>query len=778
MTEKTSRRDFMKVITAASLTPSFAGSTAQDFAEENSTADSKQAEIEGASSQFFPVAVWYAGGKARAPMLEPVGPASSEEWGKDLDAIKATGFNTVKCWVDWATAEPKPNTFDFQHMELLMKLAGQRGLRVIVQIYMDSAPDWVGAQFPDSRFVDRSGSVIDSQAAPGYCIDSPAVRAEVVKFTEALSRDANRFAALYGWDVWSEPHVVNWARITYLPHAEFCFCPYTQQRFRQWLRRKYKNPAALNAAWYRGFRNWDEVTPPRFSTILSYTDYLDWRAFITDKLAFDLKTYVDAVRAADHVHPITSHAADPALFTSPMNGYGEPDDWKMAAVADFFGTSIYPKHAGSIHPMTEWELGASLDFERSAGHSFKKGFWIGELQGGQNTNGMRIVAPVTAHDEQYWMWEVVGTGATEIAIYAWYPMNAGYQSGADGLINLDGTLTDRARAAGVVAQVIARNASGINQSVPAPAEIAILYDRLSYMVGGTEPSRSTLGDAERDSLMGIYRAFFEKQIPVDFVNPAAMEQNSLNQYKVLFIPYPVMLSSRVAEEIKQYISQGGTAVAEARLAWNDARGFTSPAIPGHGLDQVFGAREKLITPEAEPRLVIQPSAGLIGLKEGDSIPVQIFKEDLQPLGNARVLARFQDGEPAMVANKYGHGIAILIGSFVGLAYQRQHAVATQELIVSLGRLAGIRPEVRISGPGTSQIEVRRRVSDHEQFVIVFNHASGEARATIALRLPWRVRSADDLMENRNVPIRTQDGETFLERNLVAGEIWVVHLAGL
>src|SRR5579884_2583009 len=92
------------------------------------------------SSDFFPVAVWYGGGKARAPMLEAVDATSVERWGKDLNQIKALGFNTIKCWVDWATAEPKLGVFDFKNLNLLMKLAQERHLRVIVQIYTDSAP--------------------------------------------------------------------------------------------------------------------------------------------------------------------------------------------------------------------------------------------------------------------------------------------------------------------------------------------------------------------------------------------------------------------------------------------------------------------------------------------------------------------------------------------------------------------------------------------------------------------------------------------------------------
>ena len=102
--------------------------------------------------------------------------------------------------------------------------------------------------------------------------------------------------------------MINWADFPYLYNAEFCFCPSSQARFREWLKRKYGTLEALNAAWYRRFERREQVEPPRASTILSYTDYLDWRAFIDDKLAGDLRTRVEAIRSADHAHAITSHA--------------------------------------------------------------------------------------------------------------------------------------------------------------------------------------------------------------------------------------------------------------------------------------------------------------------------------------------------------------------------------------------------------------------------------------------------------------------------------------
>jgi beta-galactosidase len=725
---------------------------------------------------FFPVAVWYGGGKARAPMLEPVDASSAERWGKDLDQIKAVGFNTVKCWVDWSTAEPKPGQFDFQNLNLLLRLAQERGLRVIVQIYTDSAPDWVGQRYPDARFVDRSGAVIDSQAAPGFCIDDEAVRNEVVKFIEALSQDANRCNTLYGWDVWSEPHLVNWAGFDYLQNPEFCYCRFTQARFRKWLRAKYQTLAALNKAWYRGFTSWDDVTPPRFSTILSFTDYLDWRAFITAKLAADLKTRVDAVRNADHLHAITSHAAVPGLFTDPRDGYGEPDDFLMSGSADYFGMSIYPKHAASRSPWSFEHLSAGLDFSRSAGHSYGKGFWIGELQAGQGVTGMRIAAPVTGHDEAYWMWQVVAHGAREIAVYAWYPMNAGYESNGYGLINLDGTLTPRAREAGATAKAIAQSAASINNARPAPAEVAILYNRLSYMVGGTEPSLSTLGNAERDSLEGLHRAFLEAQIPVDFVSTQDVIDGRVKAYKILFLPYAVMISQQVAEGVKRYVEQGGTAVAGARLAWNNARGFASDVIPGFGLDDVFGAREKIIRPVEATRLLVDASPSLPGMEGGEAVRGDSFEEELEPLEGAKVLARFANGQPAMVEKAFGKGKAILAGTLLALSYEREHDPATGRLLRSLAQAAGVKPEVKVSGTGTNEVEVRRLESAREQMVFIFNHAQKPAHASISIHVPWSVHEARDIVTHRAATFETASGDVVLDKDLSGGQIWVVNLS--
>ncbi len=726
------------------------------------------------TKSFYPAAVWYSGGKARAPMLEKIDATSAKRWGADLSQIKADGFDTVKTWIDWQSGEPERGKFDFDNLNLLMRLAHKRGLRVIVQVYLDSAPGWVGRLHPGGWFVDRSGAVITSQSAPGYSLDDPGVRKEAVAFLEALSRDANRFPALYGWDVWSEPHVVNWAEFPYLKDPEFGFNPYTQARFRRWLRKKYKTLDALNAAWYRTYTHWNQVEAPRYPTILSYTDYLDWRAFITDKLAGDLATRVAAIRAFDKVHPITSHSDAPSLFTSPTNGYGEPDDFKMSAVADYYGTSMYPMHSQSNHPWSNAVLGTALDFSRSAGHAFHKAFWIGELQAGQGATGMRIVQPVTAHDERFWIWQVVAHGAREFAVYAWYPMSSGFESNGYGLIHLDGKLTPRARAAGKAAAIIERHASELLHATPARAQVAILYNRLAYMVGGSQPSASKLGRAPEGSAVGLHQAFAQEQIPVDFVSTQEVARDRLGQYKVLFVPFPVMLSKAVANGIKHYVQGGGTVVAGARLAWNNQRGFASAVIPGLGLDKVFGAREQVIRPVHRPEIKISDASGLPGLSTR-TVFGAAFEEDLQPYPGARVLGRFEDGKAAVVEHSYGKGKTVLVGSFVPLAYSRHHDAGTQRFLVSLARLAGVAREVKVLGAGNSKLEVRRLVGDHDQIVFAFNESKDPVDATLSIAVPWRPRRAMGWIGNREVPFQMRQGRVLLKKTFAPGEIWVVGL---
>ena len=100
-------------------------------------------------------------------MLETITPDSPSLWKEDLSKIKQLGFNTVRTWVEWNVAEPEEGKYHLENLDLLLRLADEVGLKVIVQVYVDSAPQWVGNKYPDGRYAAQDGQPIPSQQRRG-----------------------------------------------------------------------------------------------------------------------------------------------------------------------------------------------------------------------------------------------------------------------------------------------------------------------------------------------------------------------------------------------------------------------------------------------------------------------------------------------------------------------------------------------------------------------------------------------------------------------------------
>jgi beta-galactosidase len=731
---------------------------------------------------FFPVSVWYAGGKARAPMLERVTPESPEVWRKDLEQIKSLGFNTVRCWVEWTANEKEEGKYDFSTFGTLVDLAGKVGLKVIVQVYIDSAPDWVGAKFPEAKFTASNGLKVESQSSPGFCFDHPGVREKILKFFSEAAKVVKDKPAFYGWDLWSEPHIINWAEINHLGNPEyiqFCYCPSSLARFREWLKKKYETLENLNKAWYRTFRSWEEVDPPRFGTILTYTDYIDWKEYISDKLAQDLALKAEAVRSVVPESVITSHSATPGIFSRP-DWAGTPDDRKMADSVDYYGVSIYPKHAWTIKPWSPFYRSSGLDFVRSMGLA-NRGFYIGELQAGHGVFGMKLSVPVVGEDLRDWMWSTVAYGARAVNIYAYYPMSSGYEAGGYGLVELDGKITERAQAAGQVARVITENKDLFLKSLPPKAEIAVLYNPLSHMVGGqqtfTGEGQSVGYNSLSESLQGIHKAFYEQNMIADFLHVRDLVPERWNQYKLLIVPYPVMMSQPVLKRLMEYVKNGGALVAEARCGWIDERGFSSPIIPGGGLHDVFSCRESELIPlpKTSTMTIKASHESLPFLKPGDKLDTLFFEESFELLGNrSQVLAEFENGKPAMVYAPYGKGRAIIVGSFLGSAYHHFKNPNNGKFFAGLGEWLKIIKPVAVTST-IPDVLVEARVLEGEGFKVLFGFNRGEKKtqAKFAVSVKGKEFEVKNLETKNAVTNEYRDERILIEKVLEPHEVWVV-----
>ena len=167
-----------------------------------------------------------------------------------------------------------------------------------------------------------------------------------------------------------------------------------------------------------------------------------------------------------------------------------------------------------------------------------------------------------------------------------------------------------------------------------------------------------------------------------------MESGDLSQYKLIIIPYALMITREMADGIEKYVAGGGYAFSEARLAWNDNRGYTDGVIPGLGLSKVFGVREsKVKTLKNVPIKVTDGThPSMSRLQSGDTLTGSQFAESVEPLSddkNIKVLARLDDGTPCIVTSDYGKGHTMYVGSFLAMANSRgsQWDQSTQRITI-------------------------------------------------------------------------------------------------
>jgi beta-galactosidase len=430
----------------------------------------------------------------------------------------------------------------------------------------------------------------------------------------------------------------------------------------------------------------------------------------------------------------------------------------MYRSVDYYGVSLYPKHSLPPH----WSLqrrALAMDFTRSA--SGNKGFYVGELQGGFGVRGDVVSQPITADDLREYMWGAIARGARGVNIYAFYPMSSGYESGGYGLIDLDGHLTDRSRVAGETARQITANADLLTAAHPQAAEVAILFNHLTTLIGGA--GHLTNPAALRDSSAGYHRMFFERNIPVDFISAREFDPASLAKYKLVVAPYPILLMAEVAAALEKYVEGGGHLFVEARPGWVDERGFAQPVVPGFGWEKMFGVRERTVTPKPETKIVwTATSSATPSLKP---TPIEFsgarFEERFEILEpTVRPLATFDDGTAAAFQHDYGKGSAVILGTFAGQINETKPQ-AMHPLGDFLAQWAGL---TRVQMEAPAGVEVQRMVSDKGEMLFFFNHTSQPAHVkyTGMRRVPLDITnpSSPQMISSWSAPGVPTDREKF------------------
>jgi beta-galactosidase len=268
-------------------------------------------------------------------------------------------------------------------------------------------------------------------------------------------------------------------------------------------------------------------------------------------------------------------------------------------------------------------------------------------------------------------------GARGLLYCRYRPLLDGPLFGAFGSIGMDGSVTPRAEMVGKTLRW-ANAHPEIWKSRPVRGDVGLLFVPEAELFNYVQQLST---DFYAHSMRGAYQAFFDQNIQPDFV---ALE--NIDEYKLIYLAYPVMMGPETVAKLKDYVNNGGTLISEGLPAYFGEHGHVGQVQPNYGLDSVFGARETYVEFLADIHDDLKMEVN------GNNIYGRYFFQQYETSGG-KAVGHYPNGAICAVENRMGKGRTLLMGSFPGSGYYLHHGKETRALFASFLKMADITPRV-------------------------------------------------------------------------------------
>lgn len=559
----------------------------------------------------------------------PPTPPPDEHEG-DLARIREMGFDAIRVWLAWGWHEARQGEFGWDDMDRLFGLAQRMGLRVVINLQLESPPAWF---CPRDVLSGPAGEIRRCHflGTRVPCFDAPQNRLAAEPFIRAATRQYRSHPALLAWDAWNEPHA-----------RDECLCASSRVSFAEWLAETYEDVASFNRLFGKRFMTFDEVPMVGYGN--EYSEQLNFRLWAAHSVADRVRWAADLLREEDPHHPITSHAGGCSVVQSMLKATSVCA--LNAKTVDFYGLSMpmhYDTPAGerSCHMAGDrrHRAGLMLDWCRS----ISTPFWAAEVY--SNPAGhYRHLDPA---DLSWQFWLSVAAGAKGVFFWQYKPERLSTESPGYGLVDLAGRETDRSRRIAKDLHILRAHRELFSAFSPVPEETGILYDERSHCVAEVDPE---LNGLYRTRIQEVYRLMESAGLPVRFIPRQDFQRT--DGLKVLYLVGPCLMDTSLAVAVREFVERGGTAIAEPGLGYRLGNTWTPPVVPPYGMDELFGVREQELTRRQEP----------FGFTGSAGMPDGVFATHRTSLevADAAILAAFADGAPAVTRKRCGKGAAIYL----------------------------------------------------------------------------------------------------------------------
>ena len=553
-------------------------------------------------------------------------------WDEDMRLMKLANCNEMTVGIfSWAKLEPREGEYDFSFLDEIIERIGNNGGKVILATPSGARPHWLADKYPEVLRTRPDGRREHFRARHNHCFTSPVYREKVRNINRLLADRYGKNPTVIAWHISNE-------------YGGECHCNLCVDAFRSFLREKYHgdigelNKAYWTTFWSKTYDGFDQIEPPGGLTENGIHGLnLDWRRFVT-------RQTMDFIR--NETAPLKEICPDKPVTTNMMFEFYELDYHAMAEVIDFASWDSYPEWHNGDDAVIAQKTAFWHDLYRCLK---KKPFLLMEstpsLVNWKPYNkpkrpGMDVLSSIQA----------VAHGSDSVQYFQWRKSRGSSEKLHGAVVGHDGTENTRVfrsvQRTGQVLQTIDEVAGTVTN-----AQVAVIFDWENMWALDDCQGYANEGKKYFETCYEYHRVFWERGIDCDIVSPKA----DLSSYKIVVAPMLYLTDSETIENLKNYVLRGGNlygtymmgTVNETDLCW--LGGF-----PGGELKNVFG----IVAEEID---TLYPAERQHAEMDGATHELVDYCEVLQIHG-AHPVAMYTDGYyegmPAVMAHRYGHGLAV------------------------------------------------------------------------------------------------------------------------
>ncbi|HVN81135.1 MAG TPA: beta-galactosidase [Terriglobia bacterium] len=552
----------------------------------------------------------------------------------------------------------------------------------------------VGWDHADHIIRDRSSWEVVGPPV-NVCLESPRSREAVAKtietFEHANAGDHQHLVQNLGYEY------------TYV-----CYCEFTKRMWADWLQHKHGNVGTANLIWGTHFTNFVEVPMPRQEQAASNRAlWLDWSSFNLYRFLEQIRWTRDQIRKWEPSKPLT--VGSPYFDFSPAFWTGV--DEEELADSGITSTVLEENYElDTLMPEYLHTLASSkpvIDFEyHGVIHQILPSFLHGD-------------AAISM-----WWWNDRKQWTPNEPINEWassFPQSYTIQ------------LQDIAKAMRDALD-LRRLSREIAALASAPRPVALLYSKSSMLQQLPEQSRETDNFPYLSELRRTYKASQSAGLYVGLTTEKKILTGDLRGRKILVLTGAEFIPARVVTAILKWVDQGGTVIVSPDSLLADE--YTHPSETLHALGVRLVKREPPQLKHGEGLVTDCNLADLprMPLWEDRGKPFAVGGTPLQAAGGRQilegdhslVLARFQDGSPALLRVPKGHGALYWLAAPLDpLSWGRFLAFVADKV--------GLRPDLRVSnekGDVVPNLEYRVTVFKNCRLAYFYNNSERDMRVSL------------------------------------------------